>query len=104
MLTDLISKHQHRLHEHTELRAQVNTNRAVTLVRGNLVTNSRSEQSGVSARMYKNGVYGFASSAEYNEESIRAVLKAAEENALFMGSRVKKNKGPLPKVASGDKA
>jgi TldD protein len=101
LLTDLISKHQHRLHEHTELRAQVNTNRAVTLVRGNLVTNSRSEQSGVSARMYKNGVYGFASSAEYNEESIRAVLKAAEENALFMGSRVKKNKGPLPKVASG---
>lgn len=101
MLKDLISKHQGELREHTELRAQVNTNRAVTLLGGNLVTNSRSDQSGVSARVYKNGVYGFASGADYTEENIKAVIKAAQENALFMDSRVGKGKKPLPGVAKG---
>lgn len=102
MLKDLISKYQGQLREHTELRAQVNTNRAVTLLGGNLVTNSRSDQSGVSARVYKNGVYGFASGADYNDDNIKAVLKAAEENALFMDARVNKGKKPLPGLPKGN--
>jgi TldD protein len=101
LLNDLITKYQGQLKEHTELRAQVNTNRAVSLIGGNLVTNSRSDQSGVSARVYKNGVYGFAAGADYTDDNIKAVLKAAEENALFMDARVKKGKGPLPGVAKG---
>ena len=44
-----------------------------------------------------------ASGAEYSEENIKAVLKAAEENALFMDSRVQKNKPPLPSVEKGRK-
>jgi len=102
LLKDLISKYQGQLREHTELRAQVNTNRAVTLLGGNLVTNSRSDQSGVSARVYKNGVYGFASGADYNDDNIKAVLKAAEENALFMDARVNKGKKPLPGLPKGN--
>ena len=102
MLKDLISKYQGQLRENTELRAQVNTNRAVTLLGGNLVTNSRSDQSGVSARVYKNGVYGFASGADYNDDNIKAVLKAAEENALFMDARVNKGKKPLPGLPKGN--
>jgi len=101
LLKDLISKHQGQLREHTELRAQINTNRAVTLLGGNLVTNSRSDQSGVSARVYKNGVYGFASGADYTEENIKAVIKAAEENAFFMDARVGKGKPPLPGIEKG---
>lgn len=101
MLKDLISHYRGELQDHTELRAQVNRNRGVALVGGNLVSNSRSEQSGVSARMYKNGVYGFASSAEYSDEIIREVLRAAEENAFFLSSRVKKNRGPLPPLKEG---
>ena len=46
--------------------------------------------SGCSARVYKGGVYGFASGAEYSKESIQTVLKAAHENAMFMDSRVGK--------------
>lgn len=101
MLKDLITYQKGLFREHTELRAQVNTRRAVTLLGGNLVANSRSDDSGVSARVYKNGVYGFASAAEYSEESIKAVLNAAQENALFMDSRVNKNKPPFPTVGSG---
>ena len=101
MLQDLITKHKGAFRDHTELRAQINTNRAVTLLGGNLVTNARSDQGGVSARVYKNGVYGFASGAEYSEENIKAVLRAAEENALFMDSRVKKNKPAFARLGAG---
>lgn len=101
MLKDRITYHKGLFREHTELRAQVNTKRVVTLLGGNLVANSRSEDSGVSARVYKNGVYGFASAAEYSDESIKAVLDAAQENALFMDSRVCKNKPALPSVGTG---
>lgn len=101
MLRDLVTYQKGLFREHTELRAQVNTRRAVTLLGGNLVANSRSEDSGVSARVYKSGVYGFASAAEYSEDSIKAVLNAAHENALFMDSRVGKNKPAFPSVGSG---
>lgn len=86
---------------HTELRAQENRNRRVGLLQGNLIDNSRSEISGVSARVYKNGVYGFSSSAEYSEEKAEAVLRAATENARFMDRRVGKGKANLPVISQG---
>lgn len=101
MLKDRITYHKSLFREHTELRAQINTRRAVALLGGNLVANSRSDDSGVSARVYKNGVYGFASAAEYSDDSIKAVLDAAQENALFMDSRVRKNKPALPTLGTG---
>lgn len=86
---------------HTELRAQENRERWVSILQGNMTGNSRSEVSGVSARVYKNGVYGFSCSAEYTNEKIEAVLKAATENAIFMDKRVNKGKGMLPAIAPG---
>lgn len=103
MLEDRISIFKASFQEHTELRAQVNTRRQVTLLNGNLVNNLRSDESGVSARVYKGGVYGFASGAEYTDEKIKAVLAAAEENAKFMDMRIKKNKPRLPLVGTGKK-
>ena len=50
---------------HTELRGQLSRSRGATLVSGNLTGNSRQDISGISARVYKNGTYGFASMAEY---------------------------------------
>lgn len=101
MIKDLLRSHKNLLTERTELRAQVNTKRGVTLLGGNMTVNTRSEQSGISARVYKGGVYGFASSAEYSEENIKAVLRAAHENALFMDARVMKSKPALPQVGTG---
>ena len=62
------------------------------MLNGSMVSNVRSEQGGVCARVYRNGVYGFASAVEYEEESVRRVLKAAEENALFLDTRVQKGR------------
>jgi TldD protein len=73
----------------------------VTLNAGNLIANSRNDISGISARVYKNGVYGFSSMAEFSDEAVKAVLKASTENAVFMDSHIKKNKGMLPSISNG---
>ena len=69
---------------HTELRGQNNRNRRAVLLNGDLMGNVRSDVSGVSARVYRGGVYGFSSMAEYTGEAAETVLKAATENAAFM--------------------
>lgn len=90
MLKDIVSplKSCFKDKEHVELRAQLNRKSAVSLVNGNIVGNSRSEQSGVCSRVYKNGYYGFASSAVYDENSCKAVLNSATRNAEFMCSHL----------------
>ena len=81
--------------DYAEIRSQINTTSGVSIVAGNLVGNSRATTSGVSARVYKNGVYGFASAGEYSDESIKEVIDAARDNALFLDRRVNKGKPPL---------
>lgn len=98
MLKDLLKKHILEISEHAELRAQRNTNRGVSIVSGNLVANSRSEGVGVSARVYKDGLWGFSAKGEYTDEAVKEVLNAAKENALFLDSRVRKGKPPLTGV------
>lgn len=85
---------------HTELRSQINKSRGVTIISGNLTGNTSSEVSGMSARVYKNGVYGFSSMAECSEEAAKAVLKAATDNAVFMDSRVNKGTKMFPAVSA----
>jgi len=101
MLADLISSHKASFNDYTELRAQVNTTRAVTLLAGNMAANSQNSIGGVSARVYRGGTYGFASGAEYSDESIKKVLSAAGSNAAFMQKHVNKGLGALPSVAPG---
>lgn len=86
---------------HTELRAQENRSRRIILAQGNLTANSRSEISGVSARVYQNGVYGFASMAECSASAAETVLKAATENAVFMDRHIQKGKGVFPAIPAG---
>jgi TldD protein len=86
---------------HSELRAQRNTSRRLTLLSGNLVRNARADSQGVSARVYDDGVYGFASAADISPEAARKALQTAGDNARFLRSRVHPGKGPLPAIASG---
>ena len=102
MLSDLLSSSKGRFNDYTELRAQVNSTKQVTLLAGSMVTNAQSSASGVSARVYKGGTYGFASSAGYSSESITDVLTAATDNALFMDKHVQKGMPPLPRARPGN--
>lgn len=102
MIEDLIKNHVDELSSYTEIRSQVNTDYSVSLVSGNLVGNSRVSSSGVSARVYKNGVYGFASMGDYNDESVKNVIRSAEQNALFLDRRINKGKPPLWQTPTAD--
>jgi len=66
-----------------------------------MVTNARTSVGGVSARVYKGGTYGFASSAGYTDESVKNVLDAAAGNADFMDRNVGKGMPPLPQAKPG---
>ncbi len=95
LLNDYILKYADSAAQHTEIRAQQAFNRSVTIVGGNLVNNTRTRTGGVCARVYKNGLWGFSSKGEYNEESVRAVLEAARDNALFMDRKLSLGKPPI---------
>ena len=88
---------------HTELRAQKNRTRRVTLLSGNLVANTRTDLSGVSARVYKNGAWGFSSTADDSPEAVRAVLKAASDNAAFLDSHIRKGRPALPTLPRSER-
>ena len=103
MLQDLLNE-QKRLFTpgvHTELRGQNNRNRRVVLLSGDVMANVRSDVSGVSARVYRGGVWGFSSMAEYSKEAAATVLKAASENADFMERHAGNGKLPLAPITGG---
>ena len=103
MIQDLLTDKRHLFAAdvNTELRAQRNTSRRAVLLNGNLVNNAQTEQFGVSARVYRDGVYGFSSTAEYTDETVKEVLKAASENAAFLARHAGKGKGPHKPMAGG---
>ena len=87
---------------HTELRGQNNRNRRVILVSGDVMANVRSDVSGISARVYRNGVWGFSSMAEYTKDAATTVLKAATENAEFMDRHAGNGKPAFPPLVGGE--
>jgi len=84
---------------HTEVRSQVINTRRVSVVGGKLVSNISAKSAGAGARVYKDGVWGFSSIGRADENGIKEILKAAEENALLLDSRRPKNKGALVNAA-----
>ncbi|MDD2429588.1 MAG: TldD/PmbA family protein [Eubacteriales bacterium] len=103
MLKDIVSTHKSAFAPgaSTELRAQRNLVRRVVMQNGNLVGNARSDTKGVSARVYKNGLYGFASAAELSEAAVKKALEKATYNAAFLDSHAGRGKGALPFIQSG---
>ena len=86
----------------TVLRGHENRSRQVVLLKGNLVRNDSSESRGISARVTKNGRYGFASAASYTDADAEAVVKAATENALFLDARAQGAGRSYPALAGGN--
>ena len=80
---------------HAEIRRQTTVKRRVGVLSGSLVTNISTKSAGACARVYRNGVWGFASIGGAPDDGIGAILRSANENALLLDSRRPKNKGPL---------
>lgn len=81
--------------EHTEIRSQTAHYRKASVVSGNLVNNVSTKSSGSCARVYKNGVWGFASESGAFDDNAEKLYKSAKENALLLDSRKPKNRAPL---------
>jgi len=91
-----LSPYQMLFSGYTELRTQENTVTQITLLNGNPVANTRQSSAGVSARVYKNGSWGFASGAVTDAEGIMAAIKNATDNANFLDKKQSKGMGILP--------
>ena len=72
---------------YTELRVQENRNNRVNLTNGDVTGNIATTTSGVSARVFKDGNWGFSSSPNINQESIVNVVNASTENVQFMNKK-----------------
>lgn len=71
-----------------ELRRQCNRVRRIVLLNGDVTANSRSEQSGINARVFRSGRCGFASSPETDTAAAERILKQASQNASFLADRL----------------
>jgi len=79
---------------YTELRVQENRTTFIETINSQLIKNSFIKRGGVSARVQKNGVYGFNSETKYDTRSIKKVIKNASENAEFLSNCSKSNQIP----------
>src|SRR5690606_28110470 len=52
--------------------------------------------SGVSARVYKDGAWGFASSPETTADGVKFVITTATHNAAFLAAKERQDAPPLP--------
>ncbi len=95
ILTDLGS-YTDLFSEYTELRVQENRTLNVTIVNGDVMGNSRSASSGVSARTFSKGLWGFASNPIIDDENIRKVIRAATRNSQFLAEKENRTGYILP--------
>jgi TldD protein len=91
-----LSAHKNEFSEYTELRVQENRSTRIVLVNGDTTANEKITISGVSARVYSKGSWGFASNPEIDSNTISAVIQSATDNAVFLSSREKKEEKNLP--------
>jgi len=95
-----LKKYQALLKPYTELRIHENRITRYFFMNGNLVRNEKSTVSGVSARVYHNGFFGFASSPVIDDENVEEVVKKAKENAAFLASKSTTEKQPFTSEAA----
>lgn len=93
-----LAVYSNRFSEYTELRLQQNTNQRITLLNGDVVENASSTDSGVSARVYKDGVWGFACAPDLAPARIEQTINDATRNADFLARRAGKGDSNLPVV------
>ena len=72
---------------YTELRVQENRNKRVMLTNGDVTGNVSNITSGISARVFKDGNWGFSSNPEISDESITSAVRASMENVQFMNKK-----------------
>ena len=87
MKYDNLNEFKNSFSSYTELRVQENRNKRVSLINGDVTGNVAATASGVSARVFKDGNWGFSSNPDITNDSISNVLKASSDNVQFMNTK-----------------
>jgi TldD protein len=96
VISDGLQRHAALFQEHTELRVQENRSVQITLMNGDCTLNTSESTAGASARVYRDGSWGFASMAGMDDESLARVVRSATDNARFLADRRRKGRDRLP--------
>lgn len=95
MIAKDLRSYSHLFKDYTELRAQENRQTVITMVNGDIMGNQKSTTGGISARVYKQGVWGFASNPVISPEVVSQVVTSATQNAAFLDAREQRQAAPL---------
>ncbi len=87
MLKDIQSYSSLFPKDYTELRVQENRSTGIAILNGDVVGNSRSATSGVSARVFKDGNWGFSSNPNITDNAIESVIRSSSDNVHFLNKR-----------------
>jgi TldD protein len=79
-----LAAYANRFSEYTELRAQRNATLRIALLNGSVVMNAKTSEHGVSARVFKDGVWGFASRPQLAADEIVSTVDEATRNARLL--------------------
>lgn len=96
MTLESLYKYKELFQEYTELRIQKTSTVSISLLKGDIVSNRSNTASGACCRVCKDGMWGFSSTAETDDENITRIIEEATENALFLSSQEKSRKRELP--------
>jgi TldD protein len=83
-MLDRLMAHTRNLSGTTELRWHANHASRLFMRKGTLLENTKSQSAGTSARVYRDGVFGFAALPQDDDAAIEANLAAAADNAALV--------------------
>ncbi len=87
-----------RFDAYTELRLQCNRSTQIALLNGDVVTNTQTSGGGVSARVFKDGVWGFASRPQFDNDAVISTVEEAKRNAAFLARHAARPDIVLPRA------
>ena len=87
-----------RFNAYTELRLQRNRSTQISLLNGDVVSNTKTSDGGVSARVFKDGVWGFASRPQIDNDSVIATVDEATRNAALLARHAARPEIVLPRT------
>ncbi len=87
-----------RFDAYTELRAQRNSSTQITLLNGDVVANTKTSDGGVSARVFKDGVWGFACRPQLDNDAVIATVQEATRNAALLAKHAARPDIVLPRA------
>jgi TldD protein len=93
-----LSVYGNRFSAYTELRLQRNASTQIALLNGDVVANTKTSDGGVSARVFKDGVWGFASRPQTDDDAVLATVDEATRNAAVLAKHAPRLEIALPRA------